>query len=330
MVGATVAVLSQQIERLSHYPWFVFAGLSAVVAGAWEWGVLQRLRWLREESVVASDALRTDAALCYQAGLHLPLAVALLGIAAAAPGLSIEARLAVPIGYALGGGLVWVALRIAEPVCLPAWTPSLMIGTPRPLASAQRRRRLASLFAAIGGVRSASFPANLAICFAAGLAISAIHALLRHAEIATDVALAMQGAILFITLVLLSRQQASLLRYLTVVGVGPWHAPAVATLLAGSLMAGMVMGALAMTRDVTGAVAILGAAGWLGFAVIATLRALHAASKSRGAANLAVQVDLVAIAILGILAFPAAIALTFIRVVMLHRRALADRWRVET
>lgn len=297
-----------------------------------ELAVDRRLAHLESESIVARLALRRGQRLLHRLFWNAPPLFASVTIMAA--GTASSAPLAVRVvalvlTYAAGVGAGTLARRARRN--LRRWRARRVaaLGAARSLRleGEERRQRIAALVAARTGLAGPSVAANAALFAALGALVAlAYHFLLGALPRPGPEVIA--GLAALVALGLLLRQHPPLLRYLLYLGVEPtWPAlvPAVSAL---SLGAGFVLGAAAMNLAQSPALAAVAAAAVLLFTVLALLRALHFATKSRQAAELAMQIDAVVILVAGFAAVPVAPVLLVARLVLLHRRARKLRFVV--
>lgn len=313
-IAASVASLPVALTMLAF----------ATTAFAVNLAVAGRLAHLREESVVARQALRSAEALLHGSFWNvMPLAVGLAlilpsGRAALAP-IFLLAYLA-GVGLAAGQRAVrgavmaWIARRRAA--------GSGRRGVPR---GRNRRRRLIGLLVGRMGFFGPAVTANLVGLAAIGATAALIHHLLSPQVGAPAAGIITGLPLLLLLLRILTRTRPSLLRYLLYLGCEPALPALVASALAASLIGGLTTAALAMAMAaplalLAGATALL-----LLFLALALLRTLHLATKPRQTAEIAVQLDLVAAGLVGLLALPLAPALVVARLWLIERRARAMR-----
>jgi hypothetical protein len=153
---------------------------------------------------------------------------------------------------------------------------------------------------------------------AAGYAFLAAHG----AQGAAPVAAALAMLLLFL---LLLREQAAVLRYVLFLGVGPAGPVLVPIALAACFAAGAFAASAVAGSGSIGALAAAAAAALILFAAAALLRGLHHATKPRRAADLAIQIDVAAFVVAGIVVPWLAPPLLAGRLFLLHRHAQASR-----
>jgi hypothetical protein len=134
------------------------------------------------------------------------------------------------------------------------------------------------------------------------------------------------AAAVLVLLAWLSRQHPPLWRYLLAVGQGPLPLALVpAGLAAVALLPVLILLGLAAAGS-WGALAATCGGALILFAFVTAIRAYHYAIRPRGLADLAFQLDLVALALTGFLTWGLAPVLAAVRMVMLHRRARSMRY----
>jgi hypothetical protein len=127
-------------------------------------------------------------------------------------------------------------------------------------------------------------------------------------------------------LLFLLRSRPALLRYLLFLGTAPLLPALVASVVAAALIAGLVIGMTisppaSLVALLAGAVTLV-----ILFFAASLLRTLHYSTKSRAAAEIAIQIDLLAAALAGFLALPLAAVVLGVRLWLLTRRAQALRY----
>jgi hypothetical protein len=251
----------------------------------------------------------------------VPLAGALALLLAAVPTLASALLAAAAHGF--GAGAAAVARPIASALLRSFQRRRTRRGRIRPLPLGQeaRRRRIAALVAARAGFPGLSLRANLLALAALGALVAAAAGLLAlfAAPAAPAAALLFAASIAF---ALLLRQHAALLRYLLFLGIAPVWPAMVLLALAGALVGGFAATAAAAGGG-PAALAAGAAIALASFAVLALIRAFHFATRPRRTAELAIQVDLVALVVASVLTPMLAPALLVLRLFALHRRAAA-------
>lgn len=300
--------------------------LAAMVAGfVPTLAIARRLAHLREHSAVAAAALRVKSA-----AAHLLFWNALPAAAATAILLGGAASLAPPLllSYGVGGASAWAVLRTQAALRRRVQRRRQARGSLRRLRlhAPSRRQRVADLIASRVGVPRLRFGANILALAALGAVTGAGYFFLLAAT--GPGRAAVFGALVLFLLVLvllLLRQQAALLRYLLFLGDGPLGPALVPVALAGAFAAGAVAVRAVVGRDSIGELVLAAAAALLLFAAAALLRGLHFAVRPRRAADLAIQVDIAVLVVTGILMPWLAPPFLALRLLLLHRRALALR-----
>lgn len=290
----------------------------------------RRLAHLETETIVARFALRRGPRLVHRLFWNaLPLVISVWIMAAgsaSAESLPVRAA-ALILAYAGGAGAAALAGRAR--LHLVRWSGRRRAdsGAARPvrLPGEERRQRVTALIAARTGLAGPSIAANAAAFAVIGAYMAFLYWLSAGALprpgpelIAASLAAAAYG--------LLLRQHPPLLRYLLYLGIGPVRPALVPAASAGSLAAGFVLGAAALNLPEAPAFAALGAGALLLFLILALLRALHYAIRSRQAAELAMQLDAVMILLAAFIAPPLALVVLAGRLFMLHRRARSLRF----
>jgi hypothetical protein len=300
--------------------------IASTIAFAVNLAVARRLDHLREESVVARHALRRAPALLHALFWNLPpLATGLAIILASGRGASVGAPVLLAylagIGIAVGQRAIGRALRL--------WSVSRRAarsGSSTVPGGESRRQRITELLVGRTGVFGLAITANLIGLVAAGVIAAALYRWLLPSLGAPAAAVLTGLPVLALLLLILGGTRPSLLRYLLYLGFEPALPALVATALAASLIGGLTIAALA-TAIAPPLVLLAGVAALLLlFLAFALLRTLHFATKPRQTAEIAVQIDLLAVGLAGLLALPLAAALMMIRLWLLERRARAMRY----
>lgn len=315
----------QIAESVASLPAALAMLASVAMAFAVNLAVAGRLAHLREESVVARQALRPAEALLHGLFWNLPPLIGGLALILV-PGGAVIAPIFL-LAYVAGIGLAagqrairqavisWISRRRAE-------------GSSRrrvPQAD-RRRRRLVELLVGRMGLFGPATAANLAGLTAIGATIALIQPLLSPHLGAPAAAAVIGLLVLLLLLRILAHTQPPLLRYLLYLGCEPVLPALVATALAASLIGGLTIVALAMAIAPPLALLAGAAALLLLFLALALLRTLHFATKPRQTAAIAVQLDLLAAALAGLVALPLAPALMVARLWLLERRARSMRY----
>lgn len=315
---------AEAAAALGSLPIPVKMAMAAAAALAVNIAVGGRLVHLREESVIARQALRPCAALLHALFWNaLPIA-AIAGLLFVSPDPALLAGLLLlsyPAGVALAAGQRIARARIAS---LLARRREAAPPSRRAAGGVSRRERVIALLAARIGLFGRDVRANLLAFGATGAALGGAYAWLS-AQLSMPAAAAIAGLPMLALLLVLLRARPALLRYLLYLGVEPLLPAFVATAIASALIGAFVAVALGVA---TAPLALLagGATLLLLFLAMALLRTLHFATKPRQNAEIAMQVDLLAAALAGFVMLPLAPAILCARLWLLARRARAMRW----
>lgn len=293
--------------------------------------VARRIGHLEAESVVARFALRTGPRFLYRLLWHAAPLIASVSIMAAGSAFPAPWPLrlaALVLAYAAGcaaGIAMRQALRRIRRWRGRRYAAAGEIRPPRRLPGEERRNRIVSLMTARSGLAGPSIAANAALFAFIGALILLLYRVAEGvvAKPGPEAGAALAAAIAF---GLLLRQHPPLLRYLLYLGIHPVRPALVPLASACALAAGLVLAASVADPAKALIVAALGIAAVVLFAILATYRALQYATRSRPAAELAMQVDAVAILLAGFVAPPLAPGLLIARMVLLHRRARSLRY----
>jgi hypothetical protein len=312
-------------ESVAGLPVALTMVASAAIAFAVNLAVTTRLAHLREESIVARQALRPAEALPHALFWNLPpltggLALTLISGRAVLVPIFLLSYLA-GIGVAAGqrafrrAVIFWIAGRRAA--------GSSRRGVPR---ADSRRQRVIELLVGRTGFFGPAITANLVGLAAIGAIAALVHRWLSPHLGAPAAAIITGLPVLLLLLLVLGRTQPTLLRYLLYLGCEPALPALVASILAASLIGGLAIMALAMAAApplelLAGAAVLL-----FLFLALALLRTLHFATKPRQTAEIAVQLDVLAGALTGLVALPLAPVLVVARLWLLARRARAMRY----
>ncbi len=298
--------------------------IAAVLALIVNAAVGRRLAHLGQESVVARYALRPEAAALYAGCWNLlPIGILAGLMVASSPPLTVGAVL---LAYLAGGASAAVQTSAMDRLRAWAFRPG-HIAMPihaTTLRGVSRRQRAIALLVRRSGLFGPSLSANLLGLGVIGAMIGGLHlALASHLPGPAPVAVA--GVLILLLLLASLRAHPSLLRYLTYLGLEPTLPAAVASALAAALLGGVL--AVSIPAAFASPFAILAAAATLLllFLAVALLRTLHFASKPRQSAEIAVQVEIAAFALVGYLAPPLAPAILIVRIWLLAREARALR-----
>ena len=306
----------------------VFA-LIAIAGFAGHTAILRRLDHLRTESVMAKAALQPRVSLVYAGVFHSPLAVAGASSAAlAAPDGQLPTAILIAC-LAYGGAVV--SATLAHRLGRLASASSRRLGgraarlSPRLSGLGSQRARVAELLVRRVGVGRLSVRGNCAAFLAWGGGAGFLHLLLKSMA-PGQAAEVVSGAILLLAHAMLGRQHPPLWRYLLALGVRPAALALLPALPASSLLAGFIAVLAAAGAVPLGALTAGGAIILLLFAFLCLMRTLHYATKSRAHADLAFQVDLVAMAVAGFLTFLLVPAVAAARLWQLRQQADRSRW----
>jgi hypothetical protein len=267
-------------------------------------GVERRLRHLREESVVARHALRRGPAWCHGIFWNLvPLGLAVALALLSDPNDFVRAAL-FGLGYLLGTVVAHAQALVSTR--FRQWLEGR--GRNRTECSAQlsgatQAKRVAQLLTSRIGLAGGSLRRNLLLLAILGVVIGAAYRVLGE-QMSGPAPAFLAAAATLLLLAFLLRLHPPLLRYLLYLGFKPETRPVlIPVALAAALLSGLL--AVLAVGDPQGW-ALLGAAALvlLAFAVLAALRALHFATRTRQAAEFALQIDFVAAFLIGMLAFP--------------------------
>jgi hypothetical protein len=324
--GASNAVMALR-EVSEPFKMLIIAATALFV----DLAVARRIGHLEAESIVARLALRTGPRLLHRLSWNaVPLiaSVSIMSAGGASP-MPWPLRLgSLILAYAAGCGAGafmrqilrqirrWRGRRYAAAGAMPR---------PRRLPGEKRRQRIASLMAARSGLAGPSIAANAALFAAIGAMILLLYWLAQGVA-ATPGPGVIAGLAAAIAFGLLLRQHPPLLRYLLYLGILPVRPALVPVASACPLAAVLVLGASVADPANALIVAAVGLASILLFAILAAYRALQYATRSRQAAELAMQVDAVVILLAGFVAPPLAPGLLIARLVLLHRRARSLRY----
>jgi hypothetical protein len=301
-------------DKAAELPLAVKAWLAGAIGFAVAQALAARLGHLRADSIMARHALQGGSALVHTAFWGAPPLLAALALFArgAEPALEIGALLA---AFAAGAAAALSARAVGRKLGdrrtgsgAHAAVPGLEAGT--------RRQRIVRLLTARSGFRRAPLALNLALFAACGAMLGLL--------VPLRPLFAGLGALLLAGWAM--RQHPPLLRYLLFLGILPDGAALVPLLPVAALAAGFAavaasLGAAPLAWLAGGAAAFL-----LLLACIALLRGYHQALKSSQAAGLALQIDLVGIALAAWMVPPLAPALLAARLWMLRRAAAAMRY----
>lgn len=303
----------------------------AATAFAVDAAVARRIGHLETESVVARLALRAGPQLFHRLFWNAVPLIALVSVMTVGSVSSTPWPLrlaALVLAYVAGCGAGAMMRRSLLQIRRWRGRRHVAAGTtrrPRRLPGEERRQRVASLMALRSGLAGPSIGANTVLFAGIGALILLLYRLAQGlmAQPGPEVIVALAAAIAF---GLLLRQHPPLLRYLLFLGIHPVRPALVPAASACALAAALVLGASVAEPAKALIFAAMGIAAIALFAILAAYRALQYATRSRQAAELAMQVDAVMILLAGFLAPPLAPAMLVVRLVVLHRRARALRY----
>jgi hypothetical protein len=237
----------------------------------------------------------------------------------------LPAAAATACAYLAGIGLA-AAQRAAVERLRKWWALCRAAGAPRlrELPGRTRRERIVQLLTARTGLAGPSVAANLLLFAGIGLLIGLGHFWLG-ASLARPAAGAVAGLLALLVFLFLLRTHPPLLRYLLFLGIEPLLPALLATALAAAFLCGLWLGSIGIAPA---PLATLAAAATLAllFLVAAMLRTLHYATKARQSAEIAIQLDVVAAGVAGMLALPLAAVFLLARLWILARHARARRY----
>lgn len=318
LAAALAQVGSSYMAGAAGLPLTLLVGAGGLVGLVLGLAIERRLDHLRQHSMVARFALQRREALIFAAVWHLPVLLVLIA------GL---AFLAVPItvaaAYAMGA-LIAPAASLARRMSgrlIVSRGGITRVGAGPLLTAPSRRQRVVQLLVGRAGLLGLPAAPTLLLFAGPGVAAGVFYLLMpNRGGVAASV------IVLLALLALLSRQHPPLWRYLLHLGQVPLPAALIPVGMAAAMLAGFVLslgvaGGTPWTSLLTGAASAL-----MLFAFAASLRALHYATKPVGLANLAFQLDLIALAVTGLLIWPLAPLLALVRVAQLQRRARALRY----
>ena len=306
---------------------FAVAGFSTYLFSS------HRLTHFAEESPLAAFALRSGPRRAYQgialagvlAGSSVPLAIMyrlsgewVFAVALAGGWL--------PLLAGAGAGAVWRSAisRLHRGLQRRSLRLAASSAGPRPLAGG-RASRLVSMALRRQSLVARSAPEAIAIIAGAGLAVALTAFVVRRAG--SDAAAIGVTAFLSLTIMLgLSRLSARLARYLAFAGFSPL-VPGLAPVPGMALFLGSLTLATIVLTPPWAIPALAISAGALTlFGLIAYMRALHYRLRSERSADLAIQIEAIAAAMLGFAFVPLAALFIVGRTIWLHRQARAATW----
>ena len=287
--------------------------------------VQRRLAHLRQDSVMAKAALQARLAFGYALFWHLPAAVLSMAGGAALSGGAAGALWAL---IAYGAGIVGAVAAGMARRLLPSIIATLPSGTPRAgkeWPDAGRGRRIARLLAGRAGSPQLGLAGNAALFGALGSGLGLVFWAMSAAG-AGQGAIILSALLMVVLIGLLARQHAPLWRFILFLGARPAGGSLVPVVMVAALVAGFCISVAATGTLPLAPVAGGGTILILLFASVAVLRALHYATKPRALADFAFQIDLLVIAVCGLLFWPLAPIVGVVRLVQLRESAEARRW----
>ena len=307
--------------------YFLVAGFSTSLFS------VHRLSHIAEESPLASFALRAGPRRAYHgialagvlAASSVPFALAYVASGEPVFGLALAVGW-LPLLAGAAAGMAWrsAALRLQREFQNRWLRRADLMPEPRPLPTG-RAARLLSMALRRQALLARSTGEAIALISGAGAAVALTAFVLRRT--ASDAAALGMTAILSLAIMLiLSRLSARLARYLAFAGFSPLI-PGLAPVPGMALFLGSLTLATAILTPRWAMPAAAIAAGALVlFAIVAYTRALHYRIRSERAADLAVQVEAIAAAMLGFGFLPFAALFIVGRVTWLHCRAREATW----
>jgi hypothetical protein len=185
--------------------------------------------------------------------------------------------------------------------------------------------RIVQLLMARSGLGSSSVVTNLLLAAGIGLLSGAGHTWLAS-QWEGPAANVLAAVITLAVLLFLLRSRPALLRYLLFHGTAPLLPALVAPALGAALIAGLMVGMMISPPAPPIAIAAGAVTLLILFFAASLLRTLHYSTKSRAAAEIAIQIDLLAAALAGFLALPLAAVVLGARLWLLTRRAQELRY----
>ena len=306
---------------------FLVAGYSSFLFSA------HRLSHMAEESPLAPFALRPGPRRTYQ-GLALagvlaagcvPLAFVYGSTGERVFGLALVGGW-LPLLAGAAAGAVWrsAALRVQRELQRRWLRRAALTAEPRPLP-AGRASGLLAMALRRQSLLARSTGEAIAIIAGAGAAVALTAFVLRRT--ASDAAALGVTALLSLAIMLvLSRLSARLARYLAFAGFSPL-VPGLAPVPGMALFLGsLTLATAVLTPRWALPAAVLAAGALILFGIVAYMRALHYRIRSERAADVAIQVEAIAAAMLGFGFLPLAALFILGRVAWLHRRARDATW----
>lgn len=292
-----------------------------------------RLTHFAEESPLAAFALRSGPRRAYQgialagvlAGGSVPLAI-LYGLSGEWVFGAALAGGALPLLAGAAAGAVWRSAisRLQRVLQRRSLRPAASSAAPRPLPGG-RASRLVSMSLRRQSLVARSTIEAIAIIAGAGVAIALATFVVRRTG-SDDAALGVTALLSLAVMLVLSRLSARLARYLAFAGFSPLL-PALAPVPGMALFLGSLTLATVVLNPLWAVPALGLSAGALTlFGLVAFLRALHYRLRSERAADLAIQIEAIAAAMLGFAFVPLAALFIVSRMIWLHRQARAATW----
>ena len=302
----------------------------AAIAAAAAFGVnlaaRRRLAHLQQESPVARYALRR-AEMHWHALLWNLLALCAVVALILLSSTRLRDAALLAVSY-LAGILAAVAATAAKERLRNWWARrrrGRLDSTSREFGGRTRRERIVQLLVARSGLSSSSVVTNLLLAAGIGLLIGVGHAWLAS-QWEGPAANVLAAVITLAVLLFLLRSRPALLRYLLFHGTAPLLPALVAQALGAALIAGLMVGMMISPPAPPIAIAAGAVTLLILFFAASLLRTLHYSTKSRAAAEIAIQIDLLAAALAGFLALPLAAVVLGARLWLLTRRAQELRY----
>jgi hypothetical protein len=327
LIGLLIAIqrAGETAAALGALPLLAKAVIAAAAAFTINLAAARRLTHLRQESVVARHALRP-----FQAASHALLwnLIPLFGMTMLVIVSTERLVTAAAISLAYTGGFgTAAAQRVLLSLLRSWWSRRRALGRARPrtLPGRTRRDRILRLLVARTGRLGPALAPNLLACAGIGLLSGLSHSWLSSQQ-EPAAAGAIVGLLVLFACFFLLRTHPPLLRYLLFLGSEPLLPALVAAGLAAAFAAGVLVGMIGSAPASLPAMLAAAATLLLLFTSAALLITLHHATKSRQSAEIAIQIDLVAAGLAGLLFLPLAGLVLTGRLWMLTRHANSLRY----
>ncbi len=320
VVGGT-QLLDVVHERVANLALYALAATAALVGALVQARVESRLSFLSAESVLAADALTPLQRAGYAALWHTAT-MTLLCVTAL--GLAWRSVATLLLAYALGVGLAWAAALLRGSARISP-RPLRRAPSTRAAALTSGKHPLAQIVAAKQSFLGASLPAGLAAVSAAA-ALSVLMVAAAAAAGPESSALAVAAMLALAGLGLFSRVDPALVRFAAFAGVGAGRTVASHLPLTTAYSAAFALLALLLGRSLGSSVATIVLFLGAGAAGIVCLRILHYRLRPKRAADLAVQIEIAALAMLAFVFLPLAVLAGSLRLLLLTRSSRAATW----